>query len=68
MKEESIWTLLGRIFRGVVLLGFSLWASCIALLAALKNQWTKGIFFLILVIIADKALDKLYKKVRKKEQ
>lgn len=57
-EAELIW----RVLRGLCLLVFSLWALYMSAMSASNQQWDKATFFLIVMIVINKALDRIYEK------
>ena len=64
-NEESMRTLAWRSIRGLCLLSISFLSMYMAVMAAIVEQWDKGIFFLIIVIIMGTALDDIYGGLKK---
>lgn len=68
MTNDSISECGWRALRGIVLLCGFLWAAIMAACAGLEQQWTKGIYFILIMMIVDKGIHNLYIKRKKNKQ
>lgn len=64
--EKHPWDALFMTLRQLIFIALSIWTAYMAIMAALEGEWNKGIFFLVLMATADKALRELLKERRKK--
>ena len=55
-----------RLIRGTGLLALSFFGVWLAVNGYLEQNWTKGIFGIMVMIVSDQAFDKLYKNVKVK--
>ena len=63
----SLWILLRRAVRAFLFLCLSLSGALIAAFGAFDGEWTKAIFGLILMVVADNRIDKLYEDQKKQQ-
>jgi len=56
-KEPSLNRLLGRLLRVLLMIGLSLTGALVATFGAFDGEWTKAIFGLVLMFVADKKCD-----------
>jgi len=64
--DEHPWETLFSIITRLILIAFSIWVAYITVISAMAEEWNKGIFFLILAIMAERALDRETKERNKK--